>query len=430
MTKKIVAAVFVVLIIATTAGVAAGCGGGLPKDAMAKVGSVYITEKAFNARLADFETQYAGQIPDKTSDPDGYKEFQQQVLDYMVTYEIVKQKSQSLGISVSDAEVQKEIDSIVTNSFGGDQAKFDEALKAQNMTLDQLKMNYKESMLLQKAYDQVTKDVTSVPDADIQAYYDAHKTDYYQDETRTARHILISPTADRPTTTTSSTTSTTAPTGTSSSDSTTTSSSTTTTAPPTDAEWSAALAKAQKVREDLVGGADWTAEAKQYSDDQGTKENGGDLGTVYKGQMVAEFENAVFTLKKDEISQPVKTIYGYHIIQVTGITPAKQSTLDEVKSDISTTLVNTKKGEAWQDWVTKTKSELGVVYKTGMELTTTTSTTVGSQETTTTAGGAATTTPPTSGGDTSTTSGGSTTTSAASATSTTAAASTTTTAKP
>ena len=209
MTKRVVAAVFV-LVLAAMAGLAVGCGGGLPNDALAQVGDAYITQDQFDARLADFEAQYAGQFPDKSTDPDGYKEWQQQVLDYMVTYEMVTQKASELGISVSDAEVQQEIDSIVTDSFGGDQTQFDEALKAQNMTLDQLKANYKESMLLQKAYDQATKDVTTVPDADISAYYDAHKTEYFVDETRTARHILISPTADRPTTTTSSTTSTTA----------------------------------------------------------------------------------------------------------------------------------------------------------------------------------------------------------------------------
>ena len=414
MTKRVVAAVLVLILAAMTA-LTVGCGGGgLPKDAMAKVGDVYITQKDFDARAADFETQYAGQIPDASSDPDGYKEFQQQVLDYMVTYELARQKADDLGISVSDAEVQKEIDSIVTNSFGGDQAKFEEALKAQNMTLEQLTRNYKESMLLQKAYDQVTKDVTTVPDADITGYYDGHKTEYFTDETRTARHILISPTADRPTTTTTSTTA--SPSTTAGSDSSTTTSapSTTTTEPPTDAEWDTALTKAMKVRADLVAGADWTAEAKEYSNDPGTLETGGDLGTVYKGQMVAEFEESVFSMEKDEISEPVKTVYGYHVIQVTGITEAKQYTLEEVKSEINDTLVNEKKATVWQEWVAKTKGELNVVYKEGMELTTTT--TAASGETTTTA----------ASGDTSTTNAGS-TTSGASSTTTSAAAGTTST---
>jgi foldase protein PrsA len=417
-TKRVVAAVFV-LILAAMAGLAVGCGGGLPKDALAQVGSVYITQKQFDSRLADFETQYAGQFPDKATNPDGYKTWQQQVLDYMVTYEVVTQKAGSLSISVSDAEVQKEIDSIVTDSFGGDQTQFDAALKAQNMTVDQLKLNYKESILLQKAYDQVTKDVTTVPDADISAYYESHKTDYFTDETRTARHILISPTADRPTTTTTSTTSTTAGTDTTSASNatTTSSSSTTTTEAATDAEWASALTKAEKVRADLVGGADWTKEASQYSSDTGTKDTGGDLGTISKGDMVAEFEASVFSMKVDEISQPIKTIYGYHVIQLTAITAAKQYTLDEVKSEINTTLVNEKKSTVWQEWLTKIKAEIKVVYKEGMALTTTTTTTAA---TSTTVGS----------GETTTTGAPSTATSAAAGTTTTAAPATTTSAKP
>ena len=71
------------------------------------------------------------------------------------------------------------------------------------MTVEQLKVNYKESMLLQKVYEEATKDVTTVPDADIEAYYDENKADYFVDETRTARHILVSPSVEEENSTTS-----------------------------------------------------------------------------------------------------------------------------------------------------------------------------------------------------------------------------------
>lgn len=429
MTKKILA-VLVVLILAATVGLVAGCGGNLPKDAVAKVGSVIITQKAFDGRVADFSAQYAGQVPDKTGDPALYKQFQQDVLEYMITYEVASQAAAGMKITVTDDEVQKSIDSVLTSSFGGDQTKFDDALKQQGITMDQLKASYKESMLLQKVYDEVNKNVTTVADADIQAYYDGHKTDYYTAETRTARHILLAPVSGRvdattSTTTTSSTTSTTlvsttgSSTGSSADASTTTSdtatptasSTTTTTAPPTQADWDSALAAAKLVRQQLVAGADWTIEAKTYSDDPGSKATGGDLGSISKGEMVKEFEDAVFSLKRDDISEPVKSAYGYHVIQVTGITAAKQYTLAEVKDEIKSTLLSDAKSKAWQKWVDAQKLKVGVVYASAWVTTTTTT----AATTATTSGPADTTTAAPSSD---TTAAGSTDTTAASTTTT------------
>ncbi len=185
MTKRVVAVVFMLALV-LMAGLLAGCGGdGLPGDAVAQVGDEYISQDEFDARMAIFEAQYAFSIPDKETDPEGYKEFQQQVLDFMVMYEVVVQKSESLGISVSDAEVQTEIDSILTESFGVRPGRVRQGLGDQGITLDELKISYKESMLLQKAYDQVTKDVSTVPDADIAAYFEEHKSEYFTEETRT-----------------------------------------------------------------------------------------------------------------------------------------------------------------------------------------------------------------------------------------------------
>ena len=133
---------------------------------------------------------------------------------------------------------------------------------------------------------------------------------------------------------------------------------------------------------------------------------------VSKGQMVPEFDESVFSLAKDEISQPIKSSYGYHIIQVTEITEAKQYTLDEVKEDISSTLVNEKKGEVWQEWLDSIRTKLGVVFKAGMEPTTTT--TAATTETTTSGGATTTNTPATTAGEaTTTTQAGSTITTAA-----------------
>lgn len=79
-----------------------------------------------------------------------------------------------------------------------------------------------------------------------------------------------------------------------------------------------ALAKAQQIKARLDKGEDFAAIAKAESDDTSSGAQGGDLGTVSRGQMVGPFEAAVFALKKNQISDPVRTQFGYHIIQVTG----------------------------------------------------------------------------------------------------------------
>ena len=344
------------LLVVAALGVV-GCGSKVAStDAMATVGKVTITQAQFDKRLAEFEAEYAGQVPDKNYDPAGYKDFQQSVLEYMVRLEVVTQKASSLNIGVTDYDVQSQIASILAQTFAGDQASFDAALKQQNLTMAQLQASLKEQLLMQKAYEATTKDVTTVPEADIQSYYDANKAKYYTDETRNARHILIPPIppVDASTTADAST------------------AATTTTTTPTDADWAAAKIKADQVRAEVAGGLDFAEAAKKYSSDPGSKDAGGDLGVVTKGEMVAAFDAAVFSLPLNEISQPIKTEFGYHIIQVTAITPAKQQTLDEAKADITSTLLSAAQSKAWQDWITATKAELKVTYREGMELTTTT----------------------------------------------------------
>ena len=125
-----------------------------------------------------------------------------------------------------------------------------------------------------------------VSDADVQKYYEEHKNEYEQVK---ARHILIAP-KDSPA----------APKGEGKKQL-------------TDAE---AKAKADEIRAKLVAGADFAEVAKKESDDTGSGAQGGELGSFGRGQMVPEFEQAAFAAKAGEITQPIKTQFGYHIIKV------------------------------------------------------------------------------------------------------------------
>lgn len=92
-------------------------------------------------------------------------------------------------------------------------------------------------------------------------------------------------------------------------------------------------AQAKKVRERLIKGEDFEKVAKETSVGPSSP-RGGDLGFVSKGQLVPEFETAAFALKIGEISAPVKTQFGYHVIKVTESTPAQQMQYDEIKENV------------------------------------------------------------------------------------------------
>jgi len=93
-------------------------------------------------------------------------------------------------------------------------------------------------------------------------------------------------------------------------------------------------AKAEGLLKSLQGGADFAKLAKENSEDPGSKDNGGDVGWMVRGQMVPEFEKAGFALPVGQLSGLVKTTYGYHILKVEAHEQAHQQTLDEVKGQL------------------------------------------------------------------------------------------------
>jgi foldase protein PrsA len=95
------------------------------------------------------------------------------------------------------------------------------------------------------------------------------------------------------------------------------------------------LKTAQKVEADLKSGKDFAAEARQYSIDPGSKDKGGELGPIRHGQMVPAFDAAVFSLPVNVISQPVKSPFGYHIIQVESRDPGQKATLANSRDKIA-----------------------------------------------------------------------------------------------
>ena len=331
-------------LLSALALVAAGCGGGtkaVPGDAVAVVGSQTITKAQFNFLLDGAKRTYkARKSPFPKPGTTQYKSLQDQAVQYLVQESELEQKAKDLGVTVSDKDVTARLAQIKQQYFGGSEAKYQAQLKSQGLTETQIKSDLRAQILSEKVYNKVTADVKVTP-ADIEAYYKAHKSDYSQAASRDVRHILVNN-----------------------------------------------KKLADQLESQLKGGADFAKLAKKYSKDPGSAANGGKL-TVSKGQTVAPFDKVAFTLKTNEISPPVHTQYGWHIIQaLSAVKPAKQTPLKEVSDSIKTNLLQTKKTDAMNKWVADMKKQFknDVRYQAGYEPTQTSTTSTDTTATTTTTG--------------------------------------------
>lgn len=182
-----------------------------------------------------------------------------------------------------------------------------------------------ETVLAQAVYAEMIKG--SPADADMQAYYKAHESEWTEAK---GRHILLRFEGSR--------------------------------VPPRDGKTeiseAKALENAKAIRAKILAGASFAELAKAESDDQGSGENGGDLGSFAKGAMVEEFDAAAFTIPVGVVSEPIKSAFGYHLILIESRGAKK---FEEVRADIEAAL----KPELGAKAVEVLKAKTTVVYDEG-----------------------------------------------------------------
>ncbi|WP_332648536.1 peptidylprolyl isomerase [Lysinibacillus sp. 54212] len=196
--------------------------------------------------------------------------------------QIMAEKILSDKYSLKEEDIQAEYDNYVAQ-YGGEK-QFEALLAQSNVTKEDFKTNLRFDLLKQKA----TEDI-KVTDKEIQAYYDQAKYEL------NARHILVKDEK-----------------------------------------------KAKELVKKLKDGADFAELAKEESSD-GSAANGGDLGWFTVGQMVPEFNDAAYALELNKVSEPVKSDFGYHIIEVTDKREVEgYGTLEEKKQEIEDAIFATK----------------------------------------------------------------------------------------
>ena len=232
-----------------------------------------------------------------------YEGLRDQVMQLLIQEKWVRGEAEEQGVKVSDEEVRKAFEEQKKQSFPkkGDYEKF---LKTSGFTEEDILFRVRLEQLSNKLREKVVEGKDKVSDKQISDYYNKNKKRFAQPERRDLRIVLTK-----------------------------------------------TEAKAEEAKQAIQDGQSWKSVAKKYSIDQASKNQGGSLLAVAKGQQEPALDEAVFNAKKGQLQGPVKTQFGYYVFQVQKITPASQQTLEQAKATIRGILASENQQKALDSFI-------------------------------------------------------------------------------
>jgi foldase protein PrsA len=235
------------------------------------------------------------------------KQYGQGSLSYLINNKIIEIAAGKENVKISDEDVDAEMKEFV-EANGGEES-FNYVLEQSGLTKKDIEteiVNYLKIVKLLESEVDIT-------DEEMKTHFEENKDSYNEPEQVEASHILVENEET-----------------------------------------------ANKVKEKLEAGEDFAELAKEYSTDTSNAENGGELGYFSKGTMVEEFEQIAFSMNVGEISDPVKTDYGYHIISVTDKKEAKEANFEDHKEEIEQTLFDQEISTEYSTWITEQRENLEI----------------------------------------------------------------------
>jgi len=228
-------------------------------------------------------------------------------ISYLIDNKIVEIEADKKDIKISNKEIDKEMKEYIDLN-GGEEA-FNAALAQSGVSQADIKKEIANYLKIVKLVESKVK----ITDEEIKTYFEENKESFSQPEQVQASHILVEDEA-----------------------------------------------KAKEIKAKLDAGEDFATLAKENSTDPGTAEKGGELGFFPKGQMAPEFEETAFSMNVGEISEPVKTQFGYHIIKVTDKKEAKEAVLEDHKEEIEKTLFDQGVQAEYSKWISEKRTKLDI----------------------------------------------------------------------
>lgn len=222
----------------------------------------------------------------------------QGALDSLIVNKIILLESKKQNIQISEDEIKEQIDKMV-ETIGGQEA-YESALQYYGFSEDELRKDIEMNLYLTK----LLEPEIPITDEEMKDYFKENKDSFNQMEEVKASHILVE-----------------------------------------------TEETALEVKEKLSKGESFEELAKEYSTDTSNSQQGGDLGFFGRGRMVTEFEETAFSLGIGEVSDPVKTDFGYHIIKVEDKKEAKEANYEESKDKIKEILFQEKFQGAYDTWI-------------------------------------------------------------------------------
>jgi len=303
--------------------------------------------------LSDFEKiadqtieQYKLIAPKEDFTDEKIKEIKQKILDQMIDEKLIIQKAKEKNIKVSKRELEQGIQQIKSRFKSEDE--FRKELQKENLTEKKFEKRIEEQLMAIKLIDlEVKSKITPPEEEEIKQLYNKIM-DFINKKTKPsslseedkeietlagliqrkyselvrARHILIRSSKND-----------------------------------SMKNQTEAKKKAEMVLKKIKDGSDFAELAKEYSDDPGSRERGGDLGYFARGDMVPEFEKVAFSLQVGEVSNIIQTEFGFHIIKVEEKRAAKKISYEELKNDLTDFLLSKKAEKKYSDWLKELRSK-------------------------------------------------------------------------